>query len=459
MRDVPRRFAHFVAAFAFAILCAMPAGAQTAVERLVMPGELTEKHAKLEQDCSNCHVPFSRERQDELCVKCHKSIAADRAGKRGMHYLRKDVTTNQCRHCHTDHKGRQENIAKFDTESFDHAATNFTLAGTHMSTSCTACHAAGKKYREAPSKCVDCHRSNDVHAGQLGADCGKCHAPEAWRQTNRFDHKATKFPLTGAHGAIPCQACHAGERYKNLPVECASCHRKQDVHKGRNGEKCADCHKTSAWRDVAFDHDVNTKFPLLGKHIETSCGKCHQQDPHRVKVEKDCLSCHKKDDVHKGELGKDCLKCHGEASWKKDTHFDHALSRFPLRGKHADAKCEACHKTKIYKDAPIACKACHEKKNAESHDGRLGANCGLCHNVTEWKNARFDHAKTRFKLIGRHEKVGCYSCHKARRQEKATLPTNCYACHKANDQHRGAFGRDCGKCHTPDSFGVAYIRK
>lgn len=435
------------------------ARAQNPVERLIMPGELIEGHAKLEKECSNCHVPFSQKGQDELCIKCHKPIAADLADKRGMHFLRKDVAANPCRHCHADHKGRKADIVQLDPRTFDHTATNFALAGKHASAPCASCHVSGKKYREAPAKCIECHKASDVHGGQLGADCASCHAPDAWSRTKPFDHKATKFPLTGAHGEIPCRSCHAGERYKNLPVACASCHRSQDIHHGRNGDKCEGCHKTTAWWDVAFDHDKNTKFPLIGKHADTACGKCHQQDPHRVKVETDCLSCHKKDDVHKGELGKDCLKCHGEASWKKDTRFDHALTRFPLRGKHADAKCDACHKTKIYKDAPLACKSCHEKKDKESHDGRLGANCAQCHNVSEWKGARFDHAKTRFKLVGRHATASCYACHKERHREKATLGTDCYSCHKAQDQHRGAFGRDCGKCHTPQSFGVAFIRK
>jgi hypothetical protein len=195
---------------------------------------------------------------------------------------------------------------------------------------------------------------------------------------------------------------------------------------------------------------------------DTACAKCHDKDPHKVKLATTCLPCHAKADadVHKGQLGKECLSCHGEASWKKDVKFDHALSRFPLRGKHTDAKCESCHKTKLYKDTPIACAACHAKKDKETHDGRLGADCGQCHNVTEWKHARFDHAKsTNFALTGRHAQAACYACHSVRHIQKATLPTNCYACHKSQDRHHGAFGRNCGNCHTTHTFGTAYIRK
>lgn len=439
-----------------AVFAAVPASAQNPFEQLVMPGPLVEGHAKLEKDCANCHVPFSPKAQDGLCLKCHKPVAADIANKKGMHGIRKDATANACRHCHADHKGRTADVAPFDKQTFDHAATNFALAGKHQTATCESCHAAGKKYREASSKCGDCHKSNDIHNGQLGADCASCHTADAWNKTKPFDHKATKFPLTGAHAEVACQLCHAGERYKGVPVACASCHQKQDVHKDRNGPKCESCHKTSAWWDVAFDHDKNTKFPLLGKHQDTPCSKCHEKDPHKVKLATTCIPCHTKDDVHKEKLGKECLSCHGEASWKKDTKHDHALSRFPLRGKHADAKCDACHKTKLYKDTPIACAACHAKKDA--HEGRLGPGCGQCHNVTEWKHTRFDHNDTKFRLTGRHAKATCYSCHSVRHVDKATLPTDCYACHKSQDRHRGAFGRNCGKCHTTATFGTAYIR-
>ena len=249
-----------------------------------------------------------------------------------------------------------------------------------------------------------------------------------------------------------------GERYKNLSVACNDCHKAQDIHQGRNGTKCETCHTTKGWQGSVFDHDTQTKFPLLGKHQPLACEKCHKEDPRRVKVATTCVSCHLKDDVHKARLGKDCIACHGEGSWKTDTKFDHAMSRFPLEGKHAKAKCEDCHKTKFYKDAPIACSSCHS--DAKTHDGRLGSSCGSCHNVTDWKHVRFDHnTQTKFKLTGRHVTTACYSCHTQRHADKVKTASDCYSCHKSQDQHHGAFGHNCGKCHTTATFGTAYIRK
>ena len=41
-----------------------PANATTVFEKLLMPGELSTAHAKLEEKCEACHKPFSKEAQD-----------------------------------------------------------------------------------------------------------------------------------------------------------------------------------------------------------------------------------------------------------------------------------------------------------------------------------------------------------------------------------------------------------
>jgi len=424
-----------------------------------MPGKLIEAHAKLEKSCANCHSPFSPKAQNDLCASCHKEVASDVKAKRGLHGMRPDVAANECRHCHADHKGRDADIVRFDPATFDHALTNFQLKGKHALAQCDGCHQKEKKFRQTPSACVDCHRKDEPHGGRLGRECATCHNANGWSEIKGYDHAKTKFPLTGRHADVACRSCHAGERYKGAPVLCADCHKQQDVHRGQNGNKCETCHKTTGWKGVGFDHDSQTKFPLLGKHRPPlACEKCHEQDPHVVKLKTTCISCHKKDDKHRGQLGEDCLSCHGEGGWKLDTKFDHALSRFPLHGKHATTKCEQCHKTPAYKDAPIACSGCHSDQ--KTHDGRLGSSCGLCHGVNDWKHARFDHnSQTHFKLTGRHASTGCYACHTTRAVDKVKLASDCYSCHKSQDRHHGAFGRDCGRCHTPATFGAAFIRK
>ena len=258
--------------------------------------------------------------------------------------------------------------------------------------------------------------------------------------------------------ASTCNACHAGERYKGTPVTCFECHREDDKHKGLYGAKCDTCHKTAVWSEIAFDHDKDTKYTLLAKHASVACEKCHTEDPKKVKTPVDCLSCHVKDDVHKTRLGKRCQDCHNESGWKIGVLFDHAKTKFALKGKHADAKCADCHKAKIYDPVDVTCVSCHAKKDV--HLGRLGPKCEQCHNDVDWKDWHFDHAKQgKYALTGAHAKTGCYVCHAEKAVKTAKLPTDCFSCHKNDDRHKGAFGKGCDKCHSTATFTSAVIRR
>lgn len=434
-----------------------PVAAQGIFERLLKPGDVIQGHAKYENDCNACHKSFSKAEQPQLCLDCHKDVAEDVRTKTRFHGKSAAVANSECRHCHTDHKGRTADIVQLDRATFDHQQTRFALAGRHAAVPCAGCHAEGKKFRAAPSACVECHRKDDVHRGKLRETCADCHSDKSWKAVSAFDHGKTNFALTGGHKTVECKACHAGERYKGVPTACSDCHRERDVHKGGRGAKCESCHSTSTWGEAKFNHDTDTKFPLLGKHGAATCEACHKQPPKQVKLEPACGTCHKKDDAHKGQLGTACQNCHNESGFKIGVLFDHDKSRFPLLGRHQRAKCADCHQTKVYKDAPTACIECHRKK--DQHEGRLGANCGQCHSAEKWAGAGFDHGKTRFALTGRHAQTGCYNCHKQKHVQRATLATDCYGCHKAQDRHRGAFGRNCGSCHTTSTFGVAYIRR
>ena len=67
-----------------ALLCVSGAQAQT-IEKVLMPGEVIEGHAKYEQDCKQCHLRFDKGAQNKLCLDCHKDVAADIRGKLRLH--------------------------------------------------------------------------------------------------------------------------------------------------------------------------------------------------------------------------------------------------------------------------------------------------------------------------------------------------------------------------------------
>ena len=434
----------------FVTVLASGSRSQNLFEKLVLPGPVIEGHAKLENDCGKCHEPFSRKSQAKLCLACHKEIAADRSTGLRFHGRRPDAAKQDCNHCHGDHEGRGSDIVQFDRETFDHATTNFPLRDAHVSLSCGSCHARTAKFRDAPARCVGCHKEIEPHKGNLGESCDKCHNEAEWHRVKPFDHEATKFSLRDAHRSVSCLACHGGEKYKGIGTECVSCHVIQDVHVGRYGPRCADCHAENKWKVVRFNHDRDTKYALKGAHAKVKCDACHSGDLYRDKLATPCISCHRKDDRHKGQLGVKCEDCHTEISWRQTIPVDHDITRFPLIGRHANIRCEACHRSPEFKKTPLECVECHRDKH---HEGRLGPNCGLCHDAFNWKQWRFEHdTRTKYPLTGAHRDLNCQACHVTKNMTKLVTPTDCFSCHRQDDTHQGAFGRACERCHTTTSF-------
>ena len=422
------------------------------LESAIMPGELIRGHIKQESDCKNCHVRFDRAAQPRLCMDCHKEVGADVRNKQGYHGRLKDV---ECRRCHTEHKGREARIVNLDEKTFDHAQTDFLLKDKHRVLSCAKCHLAGKKHSAAASSCGACHRKDDKHKDSLGPKCDSCHSEKGWKET-RFDHAKTKFPLLFRHEKVKCAECHAdAAHFANTARECVSCHRKDDKHKDTLGAKCESCHSEKSWKEARFDH-AKTRFPLLLRHANVKCAECHADLQHFAKTARDCVSCHRKNDTHKGTLGTKCDACHTEKSWKEALRFDHDRdTRFPLRDKHRDARCEGCHQDARHKGGRFQeklsrdCYACHERDDREKgHKGRYGQKCESCHVEKSFKSPTFEHERdAKFVLRGMHEKAKCDSCHKGDLY-RDKLGQRCFGCHAKDDKHKAQLGEDCAKCHN-----------
>jgi len=514
-----RAAAHALGAAAAVCLALAPAAAPAQTfEKLVMPGPVAKAHAEIEGECGKCHVPFKASAQTSLCLDCHKDVAADVRAKTGFHGRSPAAAGVDCKTCHTDHEGRDADIVGLNRDAFRHDQTDYALHGAHVHLACERCHVSGAKFRDARSGCVDCHVRDDAHHGRLGSDCGHCHEETAWRKAE-FDHAKTRFPLDGKHASVACASCHAGERYKDTPCDCASCHvlddahrgrfgakcetchatsgwksvrfdhardahfalrgahqkltceschrgelykeklgsdclschRGDDVHEGKNGTRCADCHATSAWKPANFDHDRNTDFPLHGAHRSLACTSCHTGPVHEQKLGRACADCHKTDDPHRGQLGPDCARCHAESGWRDKVSFDHDLARFPLLGMHAVVACEECHPSHAFRDTERSCVGCHARRDV--HERKLGPRCETCHTPNGWKLWKFDHgAQTSFALHGAHESLACERCHRSPVESDVSLPTGCNSCHSADDVHRGGFGPNCAKCHGEKSW-------
>ncbi|MBX3619242.1 MAG: cytochrome C [Rhizobacter sp.] len=298
-----------------------------------------------------------------------------------------------------------------------------------------------QKSQEPAQACRSCHTEHKGRTARIA---------EFDRQ--RFDHGMTDFALRGGHLKAECSACHVPARkYREAPHDCLACHRKDDVHKGSLGTKCADCHTETNWKEAKFDHG-KTRFALTGKHIDTPCADCHK-DRNYKETPRACVACHKRVDEqkgHQGQFGDRCESCHGTKAWKSTT-FDHDTdTRYALRGKHRAAACTDCHTGPLFRQKlATECYACHRKD--DKHQGSLGRDCASCHSERDWKErAKFDHGKTRFPLLGKHLQADCKACHKSTLFKEA--PTACIGCHKQDDKHEGTLGDRCESCHAEKSW-------
>ena len=389
---------------------------------------LTGAHANAKKvECTACHKPKVKYRDAPSdCYSCHK--------KDDKH---KGQVGSACANCHTDRNWKEIR--------FDHDKTRYKLRNKHVEVPCKDCH-ANERYKATPMNCYSCHKKDDKHKGQEGTKCEECHDDRSWKKSP-FDHNKSRFPLMGTHAKVECKKCHLTPAFKDAPLDCLSCHKKDDKHKGTYGETCEACHAETDWKTIMFDHDLHSKYPLRGRHITTKCESCHKGHLYKDKTPADCNACHQQDDKHKGHFTEKCERCHTERNWKI-LLFEHDHdTKYPLWGKHRTTKCESCHTGQLYKDhTPSDCNACH--KQDDIHKGRFNEQCQRCHTERSWKALLFDHDRdTAYPLLGKHRIALCTRCHTGQLYKDKT-PTACASCHKGEDVHRRRLGTECQNCHS-----------
>ncbi len=410
------------------------------------------------------------------CVECHqtKFISNSIFKKRQGTYL--GLSTN-CISCHEDvHQntlgkdcGSCHNSVKFKPAAlFNHDKAKFKLTGAHVKVECLKCHVKeklnGKDFQKFVGlqfkNCTPCHQ--DVHKGQFGSNCEKCHNVESFKTVSRnsFDHSKTRYPLEGAHIRVACADCH-GKDLLSKPkfAKCIDCHK--DAHFGEftvNNvlRDCKECHSIVSFKLTMYtiDEHNKTKFQLTGAHLAVVCQSCHYKEPlkewHFKKIGLNCIDCH--ENVHGAEIkdkfmpNNDCTSCHNTDSWKKIS-FDHDRTKFRLTGKHKEVLCRNCHEQKTqagkisfkFVSQKSDCISCHR----DIHFGQFNYEktgdesvCENCHGFDNWKPVKFDHEKTKFSLKGAHEKVPCLSCHK-----EVNVNGNVYIKYRLEDFK-------CATCHA-----------
>src|SRR5581483_10675192 len=122
-----------------------------------------------------------------------------------------------------------------------------------------------------------------------------------------------------------------------------------------------------------------------------------------------------------------CDRCHMLEGYRPSTFSlaKHKETRFVLTGGHVAVPCAECHKqsaevqpepTVLYHWKDLNCTSCH----ADPHKGQFKermqltrangspAGCEACHTTKAWKElSGFDHAQTKFALLGAHRATAC----------------------------------------------------
>lgn len=444
--------------------------------QIISPGKLSAAHQELEgmRQCTGCHELRKAGTSNTKCLACHRPLSNRLARRQGFHAR---VSKEKCAACHKEHFGRDSDIVRFDTASFDHSKAGYELDRGHSDLKCESCHqpslilaadvrvfkgpngALRKTFLGLPTDCVPCHRSEDPHLSQFPrSDCRDCHDANSWDEAPLFDHNTARYRLTGLHRDVACSDCHmearapSGEsyvQYASIPFgKCTYCH--TDAHDGGMGQKCAECHVTGGWNRInrnsfegQFDH-ATTDYALEGKHTEVSCTDCHSArsaKPEGIQISfvgstirstyaqpivEDCVSCHI--DYHEAEFeasvgGLNCENCHTLVGWVP-TDYDfrrhNEESTYTLTGGHVTTPCASCHEDARpgygwrYHFPNQECEVCHASDDA--HQGQLEAKtCDVCHTTEAWWMASVDHNDTRYPLDGAHEDVPCASCHMTER--------------------------------------------
>jgi hypothetical protein len=477
----------------------------------ISPGPLSKAHQTLNgsTQCSACHQ-FGTSTPAFKCLECHKEIAERLTAQKGYHAFvgMKNPNGRDCVRCHLEHNGADFSLVHWEPSlrQFDHRQTGYPLLEKHAAVACEKCHTPAHmvaslrslvQQRNLPNSflglsqdCVTCHE--DVHKGQLGADCGRCHTLNGWQQAKQFDHAKTQYPLTGMHARIACEKCHFPSgpektvKFTGIRFDtCLACH--ADPHQGAFKGTCESCHSTASWNKVnasmQFDHS-KTKYPLLGMHLKVGCSDCHHGGDFKKPLAfARCAICHAPD-PHKGQFQAraskgECSECHTVEGWKPSQFGlkEHTTSHYPLEAKHAAVACAKCHtpagEATVYKVKFAACTDCHEDAHDKQFaDGPHQNRCEDCHTVKDFHRPTFTIAKhnnTRFVLTGAHVAVACAECHKVGLGGRTDriLPFHfedsaCSSCHM--DPHKGEFkarmaqkradgsALGCEACHSTGSW-------
>jgi len=457
-------------------------------------------HPDTNAECGSCHTTTSflnayPDHTDTVVtgVRCDSCHIDNGSGSASGHSLGHPVTNVDCNSCHSIQS------FKMPDGIFNHAALDATVQ------SCESCHNDNTSINApAKSSAVPSHLATNT-------DCGSCHSTETFNPAFNIDHtdpavlavrcdschgvSASGKPVsTAVYAHMPttedCQVCHTPGSFRtgtfshsgpSFVGSCNSCHDnvigvgklQNHIPTSPDNQDCGDCHVTTSFADVTFDH---------GSSDTSNCLSCHDgnislgKSTGHVTTGENCSSCHTTTTfttfastfVHNPSIvSSDCASCHntGIALPKKLNHIP------------AMAECSECHIDttvpggfasstffgNVHPGITNGCEGCHSgqfSSNSNNLYGKPGSHmptvqdCDVCHTSASFL------APTAFTHAG--ISGNCTSCHNGdfvgigARAKSATHPvttSDCGACHSiSNNFNDGTFDHtgiidNCASCH------------
>jgi hypothetical protein len=219
-------------------------------QHTVMPGDLSQGHAFLANNCAACHTSVKGV-EAQNCIVCH----ADNKTVLQRQPTAFHANITACAACHLEHQGRVPRTTKMDHVALarlgfkeleqqpqqagvDVPAIKRWLNETHSAQQ-QAAH-PNLQPEESLLNCATCHQTKDRHRGQFGTDCASCHATSKWTIAEYRHPPPSSQSCNQCHQAPPS---HYMEHFKMVSMKKARVE-KADV------SQCFLCHQTTSWNDI-----------------------------------------------------------------------------------------------------------------------------------------------------------------------------------------------------------------
>ncbi len=216
-------------------------------QHMVAPGQLSQPHAFLENNCAACHTPVKGV-EAKNCIVCHadnKTVL-----QRQPSAFHADIGT--CTACHLEHQGRVASTTRMDHVALAHIGLqqiqkaapspdqSRDALAAWLKQGAASPHTPQLQREESLLNCASCHSTKDRHRGLFGNDCAQCHATAKWTIPEFRHPSSASQSCAQCHQAPPS---HYMMHFKMVSMSVAHME-KAEVN------QCFRCHQTTSWNDI-----------------------------------------------------------------------------------------------------------------------------------------------------------------------------------------------------------------